>query len=102
MLLQLQQVNSQCLRAPHPPRRHDYNDYQLQLKQHIEERDALLNKIDRTSQRLQLLKNTNVYNDAFKIWCAARLMMYAECAAMLHAQHLRILKLGLRGTSQQG
>jgi len=47
---------------------HDYNDYQLQLKVHIEERDALLNKIDRASQRLQLLRNTNVYNDAFKIW----------------------------------
>eukprot|EP00798_Chlamydomonas_sp_ICE-L_P021839 gene21837-28869_t len=47
---------------------HDYNDYQLQLAHHIEERDGLLNKIDRASQRLQLLKNTNVYNDAFKIW----------------------------------
>ena len=52
----------------HARRRHDYNDYQLQLQAHIEERDGLLNRIDRTSQRLQLLRNTNVYNDAFKIW----------------------------------
>jgi hypothetical protein len=35
---------------------------------HVEERDALLGKIDRASQRLQLLKNINVFNDAFKIW----------------------------------
>jgi len=47
---------------------HDYNDYQLQLRSHVDERDALLNKIDLASQRLQLLRNTNVFNDAFKIW----------------------------------
>ena len=28
----------------------------------------LLLQIDRASQRLNLLRNTNVYNDAFKIW----------------------------------
>jgi hypothetical protein len=48
--------------------RHDYNDYQLLLRVHVDERDGLLNKIDRTSQRLHLLRNTNVFNDAFKIW----------------------------------
>ncbi len=47
---------------------HDFNSYQLQLRLHVEERDALLSKIDRASQRLQLLKSTNVFNDAFKIW----------------------------------
>ncbi|KAG1670187.1 hypothetical protein FOA52_014963 [Chlamydomonas sp. UWO 241] len=47
---------------------HDFSDYQLQLRVHVDERDGLLNKIDRASQRLQLLRNTNVFNDAFKIW----------------------------------
>ncbi|GAX74262.1 hypothetical protein CEUSTIGMA_g1711.t1 [Chlamydomonas eustigma] len=47
---------------------HDYNAYQLQLSFHVEEKDALLTKIDRATQRLHVLKNTNVYNDAFKIW----------------------------------
>lgn len=46
---------------------HEFNDFHMRLKFHIEERDSLLNKIDRASQRLQLLKSTNVYNDAFKI-----------------------------------
>lgn len=49
--------------------RHDYNDYHLQLRVHVDERDSLLNKIDRATQRLHMLRNTNVYNDAFKIWC---------------------------------
>lgn len=47
---------------------HDFNHYQLELKMHVEERDALLNKIDSSAQRLQLVKSTNVYNDVFKIW----------------------------------
>ena len=47
---------------------HDYNEYQMQLRNHVDERDGLLNKIDRASQRLHILRNTNVYNDAFKIW----------------------------------
>jgi beclin 1 len=47
---------------------HAANDYQLQLSWHMGERDALLSKIDRSTQQLQLLKATNVLNDAFKIW----------------------------------
>lgn len=47
---------------------HDFNDYALQLSAHVEERDALLSRIERASHRLALLKTTNVYNDAFRIW----------------------------------
>eukprot|EP00877_Chromochloris_zofingiensis_P002894 jgi/Chrzof1/12605/Cz07g00210.t1 len=47
---------------------HEFNEYQLALTAHVKERDALLNRIDRGNQRLQLLKSTNVLNDAFRIW----------------------------------
>lgn len=47
---------------------HDLNEYQLTLQQHINERDSLLNKIDRAGQQLLLLKSTNVLNDTFRIW----------------------------------
>ncbi|GLI61251.1 hypothetical protein VaNZ11_003559 [Volvox africanus] len=46
----------------------DVNDFELLLRAHTDERGALLAKIDRTGQRLQLLKNTSVLYDAFKIW----------------------------------
>jgi beclin 1 len=46
----------------------EYNNYQLSLSSHLAERDALLSKIDRAQQQLQLLKATNVLNDAFRIW----------------------------------
>jgi hypothetical protein len=35
---------------------HDVNEYQLALQQHLSNRDGLLNKIDRASQQLLLLK----------------------------------------------
>lgn len=35
---------------------HDVNDYQLSLQQHLSDRDGLLNRIDRASQQLLLLK----------------------------------------------
>jgi hypothetical protein len=35
---------------------HDVNEYQLSLQQHLSDRDGLLNKIDRASQQLLLLK----------------------------------------------
>ncbi|CAL8467088.1 g6624 [Coccomyxa elongata] len=47
---------------------HDFNDFQLQLRAHVDERDVLLRKIDRTSAHLDRLRRTNVYNDAFHIW----------------------------------
>ncbi|GLC34972.1 hypothetical protein PLESTB_001184300 [Pleodorina starrii] len=47
---------------------HDADDFELLLRAHTDERGALLAKIDRAGQRLQLLKNTSVLYDAFKIW----------------------------------
>jgi hypothetical protein len=40
---------------------HDVNEYQLSLQQHLSDRDGLLNKIDRASQQLLLLK--------VRAWC---------------------------------
>ncbi|GFH19308.1 autophagy protein, partial [Haematococcus lacustris] len=40
----------------------------LLLQQHVEERDGLLTAMNRSNQRKQLLQNTSVFNDAFKIW----------------------------------
>mmetsp|Transcript_8297 Transcript_8297/g.23802 ORF Transcript_8297/g.23802 Transcript_8297/m.23802 type:complete len:444 (-) Transcript_8297:467-1798(-) len=47
---------------------HDFNDFKTQLRAHVEERDALLSKIDRAASELERLRCTNVYNDAFHIW----------------------------------
>ncbi|CAK0735365.1 hypothetical protein CVIRNUC_000569 [Coccomyxa viridis] len=47
---------------------HDFNDFQIQLRAHVDERDVLLRKIDQTSAHLERLRHTNVYNDAFHIW----------------------------------
>ncbi len=49
-------------------RRRSRPSSQLQLRCHVEERDSLLCKIERASQRLHLLRGANVFNDAFKIW----------------------------------
>ena len=49
------------------------NAYHMLLKHHLEDRDSILMKINHASQRKQLLQSTNVYNDAFKIWCVAPL-----------------------------
>jgi hypothetical protein len=43
---------------------HDVNDYQLSLQQHLSDRDGLLNRIDRASQQLLLLKVS------FDGWCS--------------------------------
>jgi len=50
------------------PRRHDFNEYNMLLKHHLDDRDSMLTKINHAGQRKQLLQSTNVYNDAFKIW----------------------------------
>ncbi|CAN6475465.1 unnamed protein product [Victoria cruziana] len=47
---------------------HDFNDFQFQLITHQEERDAILAKIEVSQAHLELLKRTNVLNDAFHIW----------------------------------
>ncbi|KAK9824013.1 hypothetical protein WJX72_006970 [[Myrmecia] bisecta] len=47
---------------------HDFNDFQLQLRSHVEERDVVISKIERTNLLLERLRRTNVYNDVFHIW----------------------------------
>ncbi|KAK9094150.1 hypothetical protein Scep_025619 [Stephania cephalantha] len=47
---------------------HEFNNFQFQLTSHQEERDAILAKIEVSQAHLELLKRTNVLNDAFPIW----------------------------------
>ncbi|XP_058225639.1 beclin-1-like protein isoform X2 [Rhododendron vialii] len=47
---------------------HGFNNFQFQLISHQEERDAILAKIEVSQAHLELLKRTNVLNDAFPIW----------------------------------
>ncbi|XP_061352886.1 beclin-1-like protein [Gastrolobium bilobum] len=46
---------------------HEFNNFQFQLISHQEERDAILAKIEVSQAHLELLKRTNVLNDAFPI-----------------------------------
>ncbi|KAL8062874.1 hypothetical protein ABFX02_02G175300 [Erythranthe guttata] len=46
----------------------EFNNFQFQLISHQEERDAILAKIEVSQAHLELLKRTNVLNDAFPIW----------------------------------
>ncbi|WOK91382.1 beclin-1-like protein [Canna indica] len=46
---------------------HEFNTFQFQLISHQEERDALLAKIEVSQSHLEVLKRTNVLNDAFSI-----------------------------------
>ncbi|KAF7154161.1 hypothetical protein RHSIM_Rhsim01G0172100 [Rhododendron simsii] len=46
---------------------HKFNNFQFQLISHQEERDAILAKIEVSQAHLELLKKTNVLNDAFPI-----------------------------------
>ncbi|ONI23405.1 hypothetical protein PRUPE_2G187200 [Prunus persica] len=47
---------------------HEFNNFQFQLISNQEERDAILSKIEVSQAHLELLKRTNVLNDAFPIW----------------------------------
>lgn len=47
---------------------HDFNDFQIQLRAHIDERDVLLNKMEHSAAHLKRLQQTNVYHDVFRIW----------------------------------
>ncbi|KAI6702601.1 hypothetical protein NL676_011737 [Syzygium grande] len=47
---------------------HEFNNFQFPLISHQEERDAILAKIEVSQAHLELLKRTNVLNDAFPIW----------------------------------
>nr|CAJ27523.1 beclin 1 protein [Medicago truncatula] len=46
---------------------HEFNNFHFQLS-HQEERDAILAKTEVSQAHLELLKRTNVLNDAFPIW----------------------------------
>ncbi|XP_051141830.1 beclin-1-like protein isoform X2 [Andrographis paniculata] len=46
----------------------EFNNFQFQLSSHQEERDAILAKVEVSQAHLELLKRTNVLNDAFPIW----------------------------------
>ncbi|OMO64297.1 Beclin family [Corchorus capsularis] len=46
----------------------EFNNFQFQLIAHQEERDAILAKTEVSQAHLELLKRTNVLNDAFPIW----------------------------------
>ncbi|GJN16890.1 hypothetical protein PR202_gb03916 [Eleusine coracana subsp. coracana] len=46
---------------------HEFNSFQFQLTSHQEERDAVFAKIEVSQVHLELLKRTNVLNDAFYI-----------------------------------
>ena len=47
---------------------HEANQFEIDAKSLKEERDALETKLERASTQLDLLRRTNVYNDAFHIW----------------------------------
>jgi hypothetical protein len=53
--------------------------------QHVEDRDALVSRIAHVTQRKQLLQSTNVYNDAFKIWCVQAMCEQACSTAAAQA-----------------
>ncbi|TYH06347.1 hypothetical protein ES288_A08G149400v1 [Gossypium darwinii] len=46
----------------------EFNNFQFQLIAHQEERDAILAMTEVSQAHLELLKRTNVLNDAFPIW----------------------------------
>ncbi|XP_074263401.1 beclin-1-like protein [Silene latifolia] len=48
---------------------HEFNNFQFQLISHQEERDAILAKIEVSQAHLELLKQTNVLDNAFSIGC---------------------------------
>jgi hypothetical protein len=54
---------------------HDVNEYQLSLQQHLSDRDGLLNRIDRASQQLLLLK---VRCTVHRNGCAPVLLLRAD------------------------
>ncbi|KAL6069902.1 Vacuolar protein sorting-associated protein atg6 [Balamuthia mandrillaris] len=46
----------------------NYNEFQAKLHAFQEERDAVKMSIEKANSQLELLKKTNVYNDAFHVW----------------------------------
>ncbi|KAK3288054.1 Vacuolar protein sorting-associated protein atg6 [Cymbomonas tetramitiformis] len=48
----------------------EFNEFHFHLQAHQEEAASVLAKIESTCEVLELLRHTNVYNDAFHIWHA--------------------------------
>eukprot|EP00963_Diacronema_lutheri_P005802 scaffold461_cov321-Pavlova_lutheri.AAC.20 len=46
----------------------EYNDYKMKLHFHLEDKDALMHRIEIANAQLKLLQRSNVYNDVFNIW----------------------------------
>lgn len=46
----------------------EFNDFQAQLQEHVQERGFLLAKTDNATAQLEQLRSVNVYNDIFFIW----------------------------------
>lgn len=70
VMLQLQDVDRKTkdFQALEEKFWHDCNDFKLNLTVHQEDRDGILAKIEVVQSQLELLKRTNVLNDAFHIW----------------------------------
>lgn len=46
----------------------EFNSYKMQLHFHLEDKDALMHRLEIASAQLKLLQRSNVYNDVFYIW----------------------------------
>uniref|UniRef100_A0A7I4A338 Atg6 BARA domain-containing protein n=1 Tax=Physcomitrium patens TaxID=3218 RepID=A0A7I4A338_PHYPA len=70
MMIQLQDVDLKTKNFQEVEEKfwHECNDFMLNLTIHQEDRDGILAKIDVVQSQLELLKRTNVLNDAFHIW----------------------------------
>lgn len=47
---------------------YEFGDFQLQLQEHLDEKAALMHRVESNYAALNMLKRTNVYSDVFKIW----------------------------------
>eukprot|EP00051_Salpingoeca_urceolata_P014670 m.187142 g.187142 ORF g.187142 m.187142 type:complete len:456 (+) comp18152_c0_seq6:146-1513(+) len=63
-----QEEESRVLAAQEEKYCKEYNEYQRQLEDYFEEQSSIENRFHRARERLQSLKKTNVFNDAFHIW----------------------------------
>jgi len=64
-LVESEEAAQRALRAKYW---HEFNEFNFQLQAHMEERDAVLARIESTCEARERLRHTNVYNDAFHIW----------------------------------
>jgi len=45
-----------------------FNAFKLNLKQHVDTRDSVVNQVEQVSRQLERLNRVNVCNDAFHVW----------------------------------